>query len=143
MVIRKSKFIRGHRSSSRPSFRRNTHQRNGSFSNNQNKTKIRGNPNQVYSKYLILAKNALSSGDRIQAEYYFQHADHYSRIIVENGLKVEFVKLEENQKENNNIIQKDQPIKEEENNITEEVTKQENVSSLDSVAFLSNELTKK
>lgn len=32
-------------------------------------------------KYLDLAKNARQSGDRVEAEYYLQHADHYTRII--------------------------------------------------------------
>ncbi len=32
-------------------------------------------------KYLGLAQNAVREGDRVQAEYYFQHADHYTRIL--------------------------------------------------------------
>ena len=32
-------------------------------------------------KYTNMAKDALSGGDRVQAEYYFQHADHYNRVI--------------------------------------------------------------
>lgn len=35
------------------------------------------------TKYLEKAKEALSNGDRILAENYFQHADHYNRIIIE------------------------------------------------------------
>ena len=41
----------------------------------------------IYDKYIKLAKEASSVGDRIQAEYYHQFADHYSRIISENGIK--------------------------------------------------------
>ncbi len=41
----------------------------------------------LYDKYLKLAKEATSSGDRIQAEYYLQFADHYSRVMIENGIK--------------------------------------------------------
>lgn len=38
---------------------------------------------QAREKYLALARDALSAGDRVEAENYFQHADHYSRIINE------------------------------------------------------------
>ncbi len=43
--------------------------------------RIRGNAWQVNEKYLTLARDAASSGDRIQAENYLQHAEHYFRII--------------------------------------------------------------
>jgi hypothetical protein len=42
---------------------------------------VRGNAFQVHEKYLGLAKDALSSGDRVLAENYLQHAEHYYRII--------------------------------------------------------------
>lgn len=35
----------------------------------------------MYEKYLQLARDANSSGDRIQAENYHQHAEHYFRIV--------------------------------------------------------------
>ena len=35
----------------------------------------------MHFKYLDKAKDALSSGDRITAEYYYQYADHYSRLM--------------------------------------------------------------
>lgn len=34
-------------------------------------------------KYLNMARDALSNGDRVEAEYYFQHVEHYSRVIGE------------------------------------------------------------
>jgi hypothetical protein len=43
--------------------------------------KIRGTAQQVMDKYLALARDAASAGDRVQAESYFQHADHYYRIV--------------------------------------------------------------
>ena len=43
--------------------------------------KLRGSAQQVHEKYLSLARDALSSGDRIGAENYFQFADHYFRVI--------------------------------------------------------------
>ncbi len=42
---------------------------------------IRGNAWQVHEKYLALARDASSSGDRVTAESYLQHAEHYFRII--------------------------------------------------------------
>ncbi len=48
--------------------------------------RIRGTAHQVAEKYLTLAKDATSAGDRIVAENYYQHAEHYIRIINEyNG----------------------------------------------------------
>ena len=32
-------------------------------------------------KYLAKAKNALKEGDRVSAEHYFQHVDHYNRVL--------------------------------------------------------------
>ena len=43
--------------------------------------RVRGNAMQVYEKYVNLARDAFSSGDRIAAESYQQYAEHYFRII--------------------------------------------------------------
>jgi hypothetical protein len=43
--------------------------------------RIRGNAHQVLEKYLGLARDAQASGDRIAAENYYQHAEHYYRMI--------------------------------------------------------------
>ena len=47
--------------------------------------KIRGNAYQVFERYVALAREASSSGDRIAAENYYQHAEHYFRIMNANG----------------------------------------------------------
>jgi hypothetical protein len=44
--------------------------------------KIRGTASHVYEKYLQLARDANASGDRIMAENYLQHAEHYFRIMA-------------------------------------------------------------
>jgi hypothetical protein len=41
----------------------------------------RGNAQQLLDKYLTLARDATTQGDRIAAENYFQHADHYYRVV--------------------------------------------------------------
>ena len=55
----------------------------GSFSNGQIRNRF--NPTQgaekLFEKYNTLAKEALSSGDKSLSENYFQHADHFMRII--------------------------------------------------------------
>jgi hypothetical protein len=56
--------------------------RSQTFDSNGPGGRIRGNAYQVYERYLALARDAHSSGDRITAENFFQHAEHYFRIIA-------------------------------------------------------------
>ena len=42
--------------------------------------RIRGTAAQIYEKYAALAKDAHSTGDRVLAESYLQHAEHYQRL---------------------------------------------------------------
>jgi hypothetical protein len=44
--------------------------------------KIRGSASHVYDKYLQLARDANAQGDRVAAENYLQHAEHYYRILA-------------------------------------------------------------
>ena len=58
------------------------------FSNNENfQRKIPGrnnhNASKLIEKYNNLAREALSAGDNILSENYFQHADHFTRILNE------------------------------------------------------------
>jgi hypothetical protein len=45
--------------------------------------KVRGTPQQIIDKYLVLARDAQLSGDRVAAENFAQHAEHYSRMLHE------------------------------------------------------------
>lgn len=54
---------------------------NRAYDSNGPEVRIRGTANQIYDKYLALARDAHSSGDRIKAENYHQHAEHYFRVI--------------------------------------------------------------
>ena len=65
--------------------RKNTNPRSQSFESNGPEVKVRGNAQQVVEKYLALARDATTSGDRITAESYFQHAEHYYRVMNANG----------------------------------------------------------
>lgn len=69
------------RSRGRGAGRRNVPSRHQTFDSNGPSVRIRGSANQVHEKYLALARDAGSAGDRIAAENYFQHAEHYFRII--------------------------------------------------------------
>lgn len=51
------------------------------FDSNGPDVRIRGTAHQVTEKYLTLAKDAASAGDRVLAESYLQHAEHYQRVI--------------------------------------------------------------
>ena len=69
---------------------RNQSRRNGNGSPNKSNNidssgpdiRVRGNAIQVNEKYLALANDASTSGDRIKAEGFFQHAEHYYRVFM-------------------------------------------------------------
>lgn len=54
--------------------------RNTSYESNGPDVKLRGNAQQLYEKYMALAHDASSSGERISAEAFSQFADHYFRL---------------------------------------------------------------
>lgn len=53
------------------------------FDSNGPDVRIRGNAYQITEKYQALAKDAAAAGDRVLAESYLQHAEHYQRMINE------------------------------------------------------------
>ena len=72
---------------------RNKFSNNFSNSDNfQRKVPGRNNHNapKLIEKYNNLAREALSSGDKILSENYFQHADHFTRILNEKEIKKKF-----------------------------------------------------
>ena len=79
------------------------------FSNSENfqrKNPGRNNHNapKLIEKYNNLAREALSSGDKILSENYFQHADHFTRILNDQeGLKK--MRYSENTKDENKTVQ--------------------------------------
>jgi hypothetical protein len=52
------------------------------YESNGPDVKIRGTPSHIAEKYVQLARDAQSSGDPIAAENYYQHAEHYNRLIA-------------------------------------------------------------
>jgi len=63
--------------------RKNQNPLSRSYESNGPDVKIRGNPAHNAEKYMTLARDAQSAGDSVQAEAYYQHAEHYNRIIME------------------------------------------------------------
>src|SRR5579871_406063 len=58
------------------------HNANRAFdSNGPDGVKVRGAAQHIYEKYQQLARDASSSGDRVLAENYLQHAEHYFRVL--------------------------------------------------------------
>ena len=123
--------------------RRSGFKRNNNFSHNKYRNK--GNITQQYNKYLKLAKEASSSSDRIQSEYYYQFTDHYYRLMVELGISVE---------ENNVIENKQEAAQDDSENIANDVEKKsetpkenletkEDIESIDSIPFISEPPKKK
>ena len=55
---------------------------NRSYDSNGPDVRVRGTASQVYEKYQALARDAMASGDRVMAENYGQHAEHYYRIML-------------------------------------------------------------
>ena len=118
-------------SSRRNNFRRNDRdfksngERNkfsSNFSNNdsfQRKMPGRNNHNasKLIEKYSNLAREALSSGDKILSENYFQHADHFMRILNEREIqKKNIVSTENLDPSQENIIDTNNPKKSEAKN---------------------------
>lgn len=52
------------------------------YESNGPDVKIRGNAQHIADKYTALARDAQASGDRVMAENYLQHAEHYMRMIL-------------------------------------------------------------
>lgn len=80
-----------HNSGNRRSRPRSGKQRHGggggrsNYESNGPDGKVRGSAHQVLDKYLALARDAQLSGDRINAESFYQYAEHYYRVLNADG----------------------------------------------------------
>ena len=95
------------------------------FSNEQPRNNFRAiqNPEKLFEKYSMLAKEALSAGDKTLSENYLQHADHYMRII---GNKNQHLNKDENK--NETVANKNVPEANTDSNL-ENSTKDKNTDS--------------
>ena len=125
--------------------RRPTFKRNNNYSS---KGRNKGNVTQQYNKYLKLAKDTFSAGDRIQAEYYYQFTDHYYRLMQELGINLDdqdnLSELKdtssentviENEKENKLISEEDTETNKNEDDGVDD--------SIESIPFISEPVKKK
>lgn len=62
--------------------RRGFQNKNRVFDSNGPDVRIRGTAFQIVEKYVALAKDANAAGDRVLAESYLQHAEHYQRMVT-------------------------------------------------------------
>lgn len=62
--------------------RKSSNQVNKTLDSNGPDVKIRGTASHIYEKYQTLARDANSSGDKVSAENYLQHAEHYFRLMA-------------------------------------------------------------
>jgi hypothetical protein len=58
-----------------------TPQRNHFFDSNGPNIKIRGSAHQIFERYVALAGEVAIGGDRVAAENFYQHAEHYLRVV--------------------------------------------------------------
>ena len=135
------------RSNRRPTFKRNNNFSNG-------KVRNKGNITQQYNKYLKLAKEAYTSGDRIQSEYYYQFTDHYYRLMLELGINIDDNQINLDSKINSPVDnQAKQSVNEQEANIEKNNTEQstnldvndedDSVESIESIPFIAEPAKKK
>jgi len=128
-----------YKSNRRPNFKRN--------SNYTTKGRNKGNVTQQYNKYLKLAKDTFSAGDRIQAEYYYQFTDHYYRLMLELGINLEDQEASVDAKDTSveNPISKDKEvfIEGDEKLDSKQTTEEEVDQSIESIPFMSEPVKKK
>ena len=83
---------------------------NNNFANTENfqrKSPGRNNHNasKLIDKYNNLAREALSTGDKILSENYFQHADHFTRILNEREIQKKVAVQDKDKAENNSLTE--------------------------------------
>lgn len=77
-----NKRMRGRNNQHHHHHRKNQNPMSRVYESNGPDVKIRGNPAHIAEKYVQLARDAQSSGDPVAAENYYQHAEHYNRLIA-------------------------------------------------------------
>jgi hypothetical protein len=119
---RPRRFIRRHSNGSNHQLRDNggtqARLRSNSFSNSQTRNHFRTpqSAEKLFEKYNTLAKEALTSGDKTLSENYFQHADHFVRIIENKNInqKQNRVQVDDKHSAENSGVNQDKTIEEKE-----------------------------
>ena len=84
----------------------NRPQRSNNVDSNGPDVKVRGTAQQVVDKYQTLAQEASTAGDPVRAENYYQHAEHYHRVLSANAA-IQEKQQRDNRNDHNNDA--DQP----------------------------------
>lgn len=79
--------------------RKNANPLSRTYESNGPDVKVRGNASHIAEKYVQLARDATASGDLIMAENYFQHAEHYFRVISSAQAQFQQQRAEQSQNE--------------------------------------------
>jgi len=119
---RPRRFIRRHSNGRKHQLRDNggtqARLRSNSFSNSQTRNHFRTpqSAEKLFEKYNTLAKEALTSGDKTLSENYFQHADHFVRIIENKNInqKQNRVQVDDKHSAENSGVNQDKTIEEKE-----------------------------
>ena len=80
--VQNNKRMRGRNNNNHHHHRKNQNPMSRVFEFNGPDVKIRGTPSHIAEKYVQLARDAHTSGDPVSAENYYQHAEHYFRLIA-------------------------------------------------------------
>ena len=97
--------------------------------------KVRGTPQQIIDKYISLAHDSQLSGDRVSAENFQQHAEHYSRILSEAQKELidkqvePFTSAPFNSNKNENLIKENSKSEDSEKDINSDKTKNINIEN--------------
>ena len=96
--------------------------RSDSFSNDYRKNNFRPTQSaeKLLEKYTNLAKEALSSGDKTLSENYFQHADHFMRVVDDKNKNRIQSKVEGKPLQDNNALSESENTKSSEDQSVEE-----------------------
>ena len=137
-----------YKSNRRPNFKRNN--------NFSSKGRNKGNVTQQYNKYLKLAKDTFSAGDRIQAEYYYQFTDHYYRLMQELGINIDDQdtsaeikdaglenNISENEKNEKLSLEENLDSNKDEDDSNNDNDNDDNDGSIESIPFISEPVKKK
>jgi hypothetical protein len=96
--------------------------RSNSFTNNQTRNNFRPTQSaeKLLEKYTNLAKEALTSGDKTLSENYFQHADHFMRVVDDKNKNRIQSKVEGKPLQDNNALSESENTKSSEDQSVEE-----------------------
>lgn len=80
--VQQNRRMRGRGNNNNNNNRKGPNPLSRNYESNGPDVKVRGNAQHIAEKYTTLARDAQASGDRVMAENYLQHAEHYNRIIM-------------------------------------------------------------